>query len=389
MRYRLFRSFGITVAGLLSLLCIPSLAMVPVLPAGNFTAQAWLLVESRSGAELAAQAPDLRLPPASLTKLMTAYVLFGDIRRGTLKLDEFIVVKASATKLPGARMFLRDGESVSVENLLKGMLVESGNDAAYSLADYAGPGLKQFVARMNEAADRLGLRDTHYTNPIGFQDSAHYSSARDLARLVIALRHDFPEHLHFFALRDFTWADIRQPNRNLLLRDQGVDGMKTGHTATAGYCMVASAEREGQHLIAVLLGAADERQRARETRALLHFGTQHFETRRLYSAQSPIREIPVRGGQRASVALGVPEDLFLTLPRGEFSKLTNRAQLPRELPAPVLSGQVAGTLDMVFEDRSLRSVPLVTLEANPTGGLLKRFAGVLHGWFESKAQDAP
>ena len=320
---------------------------------------------------------------------MTAYLLFEDMRRGTLKLDDHVVVSARAASLPGARMFLREGESVSVENLLKGMLVQSGNDAAYALIEHAGPGPESFVARMNETAKRLELPDTHFANATGLQNSAHYSSARDLARLAIALRRDFPEFLHLFALRDFTWADIHQPNRNLLLRDPGVDGLKTGHTSAAGFCMIASAERSGMQLIAVLLGAESEQQRARETRALLDYAIRHFETRRLYSARAGILSLPVRGGVRDHAPLGVNEDLYLTLPRGGFEQLRVRSRLPAARTAPVTSGEAIGELNIHYQEQLLRSVPLVAMETVGESGFLKRTIAHVRGWFGVEALAAP
>ncbi len=351
------------------------------IPPPDLPARAFLLVEAQSGAELAAHAADRRLPPASLTKLMTAYLLFAELRQGPLKLEDPVVVSAAAARLPGARMFLRAGESVTVENLLQGMLVQSGNDATRALVEHVSGNQAAFVARMNAEAQRLGLTDTHFVNAGGLHHPDHYSSARDLARLSVALHRDFPEHRQRFAQKSFTWAGIAQPNRNPLLRDPSVDGLKTGHTETAGFNLVASSTRDGMQLIAVVLGADDDTQRARAGRRLFDHGFRHFETRVVQRANDPLVRLAVWMGERESAALGVADDVIVTLPRGDFSAFTTEPRLPATLHAPVTRGQMLGQLILRYRNQTIGQRPLVAIDEVPEGGLLKRTGDRLRLWF--------
>ena len=282
MPFPLRRFAALGVCGLFSF--SPACADSWKIPAPELAARAFVLVDAQSGTELAAHNADERLPPASLTKLMTAYLLFGDLRAGTLKLNDLAPVSRYAARLPGARMFLREGDQVPVEDLFKGMLVQSGNDATFALIERASGSLPVFVARMNTMAAELGLSNSHFANATGLNNPQHFSSARDLTRLAVALKRDFPEYAGWFALKEYTWANIAQPNRNLLLRDPGVDGLKTGHTENAGYCLVASAQRDGMRLIATVLGTDSEQERVRSGRRLLDFGFKKFESRLLFPA---------------------------------------------------------------------------------------------------------
>jgi len=360
-------------------------------PPPQIPARAFLLIEAQTGTELAAHAADLRLPPASLTKLMTAYVLFTDLRAGRLRLDEPVTVSREAARLPGARMFLTAGETVTVENLLQGMLVQSGNDATRALIEHVSGDQATFVARMNAESRRLGLTDTHFVNAGGLHRPEHYSSARDLARLSVALRRDFPEHRHWFAQKFFTWAGIAQPNRNPLLRDSTVDGLKTGHTEAAGFNLVASSERDGMQLVAVVLGAGSESERARGGRRLLDYGFRHFETRLVQRAAEPLRQLPLWQGERDEIALGVSEDLFVTLPRGGFEALTREAQLPATLVAPVARDQPLGRLIVRYRNQPLGERRLIALDTVAEGSLLKRTGDRLRRWWhgQGSAQAAP
>lgn len=363
------------------LLGVAAVARAWDIPPPELAARAFLLVETQSGAELAARDADRRLPPASLTKLMTAYLLFAELRRGALQLEDPVVVSAAAARLPGARMFLRAGESVTVENLLQGMLVQSGNDATRALVEHVSGDQTTFVARMNAEAQRLGLADTHFVNAGGLHHPDHYSSARDLARLSLALHRDFPEHRRRFAQKSFTWAGIAQPNRNPLLRDPAVDGLKTGHTETAGFNLVASSTRDGMQLIAVVLGADDEAQRARAGRRLLDHGFRRFETRVVQRANQPLLRLAVWLGEREEVALGVADDLIVTLPRGGFDALATEPRLPAAPYAPVARGQTLGLLILRYRNQAFDQRPLVAIDEVPEGGLLKRAGDRLRLWF--------
>jgi serine-type D-Ala-D-Ala carboxypeptidase (penicillin-binding protein 5/6) len=361
------------------------------IPAPDLPARAFVLIEAQSGTELAALNADVRLPPASLTKLMTAYVLFGDLRAGRLKLDELVTVSRYAARLPGARMFLREGDQVPVEELFKGMLVQSGNDATFALIERASGTLPVFVARMNAMAAELGLSNTHFANATGLNNPQHYSSARDLTRLAVAVQRDFPEYAGWFALPEYQWAGITQPNRNPLLRDPGVDGLKTGHTEAAGYCLVASAQRDGMHLIATLLGTDSEQERARSGRQLLDFGFQQFETRLLYRSGAPVATLPLWEGEADAVALGVNRDIWVTLPRGGFTAFRAEAALPATQLAPVTRGDMLGRLEFEYNGQALAELPLVALASVPEGSLAKRSADRLRLWFreQGQAQAAP
>ena len=358
----------------------------------NISAPSYLLMETRSGTELAAHNADARRAPASLTKLMTAYVLFGELRAGRLHLDDRATVSRTAARLPGARMFLSAGEGVAIEDLIKGMLVHSGNDATFTLVEHVSDGLPAFVARMNAEAARLSLTHTHFANATGLQNPQHYSTARDLARLAFALRRDFPEYLGWFRLREYTWAGITQPNRNLLLaRMPEVDGLKTGHTEAAGYCLAVSATHADMQLVAVLLGNDSEAARARDGRRLLEHGLHHFETRRLYPADSTFASLPVWLGTENHVALGISDDLWLTLPRGDFERLQARMLLPDTLHAPIVQHATLGRLQLLVDGEQQREIPLVALTAVAEGGLVRRTANRVHLWWRAggQAQAAP
>lgn len=361
-------------------------------PMPDVAARAYVLMDARTGTELASSNADEHLPPASLTKLMTAYLLFGELRAGRLRLDEPVEIGARAARQPGARMFLREGEAVPAGELFKGMLVQSGNDAAYALAEHVSPDIHEFVARMNAKAAELGLSNTHYGNVTGLNHIEHFSSARDLTRLAAALRRDFPEYLGLFALRQYTWDGITQPNRNLLLgRMAGVDGLKTGHTNAAGYCLVASAERGDMQLIATVLGTDSEHERAAAGRTLLEYGFREFETRLVYRAGTPLLSLPVWEGQSESVALGAGHDLWLTLARGSFARLEARAALPQTQLAPVTHDRTLGQLDVNLDGQQIAELPLVALDDVPEGGLAKRATDRFKLWLrhEGVAQAAP
>jgi len=367
-----------------------AIADVPDGPPPAIAARAFLLIESQTGTVLAEHNADQQLPPASLTKLMTAYVLFGDLRAGRLRLDEPVTVSREAARLPGARMFLTAGEVVSVENLLQGMLVQSGNDATRALVEHINGNQARFVARMNAEAVRLGLGHTRFINAGGLHRPDHYSSARDLAQLSLALRRDYPEYRTWFARKSFTWAGIAQPNRNRLLRDPTVDGLKTGHTEAAGFNLVASSERNGMQLIAVLLGTDSETSRASAGRRLLDYGFRHYETRVVHHAGA-IKQLPVWLGARDTVLLGINDDLRLTLRRNLFASLTTELSVPPDATAPIRRGQGFGHLRVRQDNQVIADQPLVALEDVPNGNLLKRSGDRLRRWFrgQNMAQASP
>jgi len=332
---------------------------------------------------LAERNADKPLAPASLAKLMTAYVLFGKLKAGRLRLDDKVEVSRAAAEARGARLFLRPRTTVRVEDLVKGMIVHSANDAAVALAEHASGGESNFVAEMNAQARTLGLSHTVFSNVMGHAADGQVSTARDLARLASALIRDFPEYYPWFALKEFTYNGITQYNRNALLwRDDGVDGVKTGQTHAAGFCLVTSARHDGMRLIAVALGAGSEDARVASGQQLLDYGFRYFETRLLYAADVPATQARVWMGDRSSVPLGVRHNLYVTLPRGWHQRLHARHTVKDKLHAPVQYGQTVGTLALDLEGRPFAEYPLVALKEIGTGNLMQRAIDKFQLWLQ-------
>ena len=282
-------------------------------------AKSFLLIDGTTGAELASLEPDQRLAPASLTKLMTAYTIFRSLDDGQIRLDEEVTVSEKAWRTEGSRMFIEVGSKVSVEDLLLGMIVQSGNDASVALAEHAAGTEAVFVDIMNQYAAQLGMRDTNFRNTTGLPDDDHYSTARDLATLARTIITDFPQYYKWYSVREFEYNEIKQPNRNnLLWRDDSVDGMKTGRTDDAGYCLVSSAQRDGMRIISVVLGTASAKARIDGSQALLNYGFRFFETRLLYRAGETVTQAKIWKAQNEFTPLGLAEDLLVTIPRGSF-----------------------------------------------------------------------
>lgn len=350
-------------------------------PGPKVAAKAWVLQDHHSGQILGEQRGDERLPPASLTKLMTAYLIFHDLKAGTVRLQDVVTVDATAQGHPGARMFLRARERIKIEDLLKGMLVHSGNDATLALVEYVAGTEERFVARMNAAAAGLGMVNTRFTNSTGLQDAEHLSTARDMATLARRLMQDFPEYYPFFSLKEFSHNSIKQFNRNLLLwRMRGVDGLKTGHTRAAGYCLASSAERNGMRMIAVILGADSEKQRAEGGERLLSFGLEQYETRLVYQANAPALQLRIWKGATEFLPAGTAQDLYLTLPRGSYGKLKAEIHVPEPPIAPVERGQTIGQLQLNFDGESIGEYPVIALRQVDTGNMLHRALDQLRLW---------
>jgi serine-type D-Ala-D-Ala carboxypeptidase (penicillin-binding protein 5/6) len=345
-------------------------------------ARAWLLADLASGQVLAAHNADGRVEPASLTKLMAAYLVFGAMREGRVAADQQVQVSAHAWRAKGARSFLEPGSRVSVETLLRGMVVQSGNDAAIALAEALAGTEEQFTAHMNAEAQRLGLAATRFANVTGLPHAQHYSSARDLARLAEALIRDFPEHYaRYYAQKEFSHNDIVQLNRNRLLwLDPSVDGVKTGFTEAAGYCLVASAQRGGRRLLSVVLGADSEAARARESLRLINWGYRHFDGVRLYAAGESVKEVEVWKGALAAVKAGFPRGLVVTVPRGESAKLAAELVTHPPVLAPVARGDKVGVLRVALGGRPVGEYAVVALEGVPQAGWLGRAWDTLRLW---------
>jgi D-alanyl-D-alanine carboxypeptidase (penicillin-binding protein 5/6) len=345
-------------------------------------AKGWMLADFHSGQVLTEHRADERIDPASLTKLMTAYVVFQELRAGKLKLGDSVKISKHAWDKPGSRMFVRAGSEASVEELIKGLLILSGNDAAVALAERVAGSETAFVTRMNAEAQTLRLINTRFANSTGLSAADHYSSVRDLTRLSGFLIRDFPEYYHWNAAKEYSYGGITQYNRNALLwRTGGVDGIKTGHTRSAGYCMIASAARDQMRLIATIIGAASEQSRTDTSQALLDFGFRHYETRLLYQASVPATEVRVWMGASDKLPVGVGRDLYLTLPRGAHTKLEANVAV-KDAQAPVRLGQALGTLSLSLDKKPFAEYPLVALREIETGNILQRGIDNIKLWFK-------
>ncbi|MCI0510424.1 penicillin-binding protein 6 [Chromohalobacter marismortui] len=349
---------------------VPS-SMVPSPP--ELSATAWVLMDANSGKILVEHNADKELPPASLTKMMTAYIVEREIDAGNISGDDKVTISEHAWRTGGSRMFLKPGSQVSINNLLKGVVVQSGNDASVALAEYVAGSTDAFADLMNQQAARMNLKHTHFMNPTGLPHDDHYSSAHDLAVIAQHIIKDYPDHYEMYSQKYFTWNDIRQPNRNRLLwRDPNVDGLKTGHTDAAGYCLVASAKEDGTRLIAVVMGTDSDEARAQETQKLLSYGFRFFETQQLYKSGAVLNKPRVWGGEQDTLRLGVASDVFITVPRGRIDDLNAQLDIRKTINAPVEQGEQLGTLKIKLNGKVLDERPLVALEPVPEGGFFKR-----------------
>jgi len=347
-------------------------------------AKAWLLADLSSGQILAAHDPDERIEPASLTKLMTVYLAFAALRDERIAADRRIPVPERVLKAPGSRMFIEPGRQVTFDELLRGIIVQSGNDACIAVAEAIAGSEEAFVRTMNIEAERLGMGATHFTNPTGLPDANHYSTARDLYVLAAALIRDFPDrYAAYFALKEFRYNDITQLNRNRLLwLDPSVDGVKTGHTETSGYSLIASMQRGSRRLVSVLLGSESESARARESLKLLNWGFQSFDTVRLFARGEALKSIEVWKGSRDQVRAGVRDGLVVTVPKGLGEKL--RAELLSQTPliAPVAAGERVGVLRVSLDGKPFGEYPVIALETVPVAGFFGRSWDTLKLWLK-------
>ena len=368
----------------LALCCLSVLARAQTLPqAPTIAAKSWLLLDYSTGQALASYNPDDRVEPASLTKLMTAYVVLGALKEGRLKPDQALPVSERAWKTPGSRMFIEPKKPVTVDELLRGMIVQSGNDACIALAEAVAGSEEAFAQMMNREAQRLGLKATRFANATGLSDPQHYSTARDLGALAAALIRDFPEHYPLYALREYTYNRITQANRNRLLwLDPAVDGVKTGHTENAGYCLVASAKRGPRRLLSVVMGAASDGMRTQESQKLLNFGFQFFDSVKLYGKDQEVSRLRVWKGAQNTVRAGFLEDFTLSLPKGMAENLKASLVSQQPLLAPVLKGQRIATLKLSLDDRPYGEYPVVALETVPVAGMIGRAWDAMRLWFE-------
>jgi D-alanyl-D-alanine carboxypeptidase (penicillin-binding protein 5/6) len=368
-------------ACLLLLLSGAALAAAPQPPAVD--ARAWLLLDVTSGQAIASRNPQERIEPASLTKLMTAYLAFAALKARSLALGQTIRVSERAWHASGSRMFIEPRKPVTVEELLHGLIIQSGNDASIALAEAVAGSEPAFVERMNREAGRLGMTDTNFTNSSGMPGPGHYSTARDLALITSALIRDYPEHYKLYSEREYRYNDITQRNRNQLLwLDPNVDGVKTGHTESAGYCLIASAQRGGRRLVSVVIGTVSERLRARESQKLLNFGFQSYDALRLYEKGGAIGKLEVWKGSERELKAGVAADLYVTVPKGTADKLQAELVSQQPLIAPVEAGQRVATLRVSHEGRPLAEYPVIALQSVAAAGFLSRAWDSMRLWFK-------
>jgi len=363
--------------GLLTLLLLTASCAVSaqsITPAApQLAAEGYLLIDADTGHVLVEFNSKQRLPPASLTKIMTSYIISAELKQGTVTLEEEVDISVKAWRTEGSRMFVREGTKVSVNDLKRGIIIQSGNDSSVAMAERIAGSEDAFADLMNQHAARLGMTDTNFMNSTGLPDENHYTTAADLAKITNALIRDFPEDYKIYREKYFTYNDIKQPNRNTLLwRDKTVDGVKTGHTEAAGFCLVASAKRDDMRLISVVMGADSEESRAIESQKLLTYGFRYFETVRLYDAGETLKTVRVWGGEHPSVDLGVAEDIVITVPQGSRKNLEASMDLQKIVRAPLRAGETFGTLKIMNGGVLVKEVPLVANAEVAEGGFFKR-----------------
>ena len=346
-------------------------------------ARAHLLIDMHTARVLSAGDADEPLEPASLTKMLTSYVVFAEMAQGKFALSDEVLVSEKAWRMKGSRMFIEVGTRVPVEALLMGLIVQSGNDAAVALAEFVAGDEHAFADLMNRYARQLGMSGSHFTNASGLPDPDHYSTARDMARIAAALIQDFPEYYPWNAIREYEYGGIKQPNRNaLLFRDETVDGLKTGYTRAADYCLVASAKREGMRLIASVMGAKSPRARARIAQSLLNYGFRFYETRRVYASDEKVADVRVWKGDAKRLALGVEQSLYVTVPRGRYDEIKMEMEIAARPVAPVRAGAQQGVLRLALGEELMIERPLVALDDVVEGNLWQKLSDHVRLMFE-------
>ncbi|MDY0011513.1 MAG: D-alanyl-D-alanine carboxypeptidase family protein [Rhodocyclaceae bacterium] len=371
----------------LAALCLSLFALVTSaqgVPPPPVAAKAWLLMDHGSGQSLVGKDPEARVEPASLTKLMTAYLTFAALKSGSIKLDQVVPVSVRAWKMEGSRMFIAPDRPVTVNELIHGMIIQSGNDACVALAELIAGSEETFASMMNREAQRLGMTGTHYMNATGMPDPQHYTTARDLAILASAVVRDFPDHYPIYSTKEYRYNNITQPNRNRLLwLDPTVDGMKTGHTASAGYCLVSTAKRGPRRLISVVLGTDSDDTRTQESLKVLNYGFQFFDTVQLYGANQAVSRFRVWKGAENALEAGFLNDFVLSLPKGQGDKVQATLTSLQPLLAPIQKGQQVGTMTLTLEGKTLGEYPVVALKEVPLAGWFGRLWDAIVLWFKS------
>lgn len=342
-------------------------------PVPDVSAKAYILMDYNSGQIISNKNGDDKLPPASLTKMMTMYIVSSAIKSGQLSLDTKVRITEKAWRTGGSRMFVKVNTNVPAKELLQGIIVASGNDACVALAQHIAGSEEGFAELMNQTAKKLGMNNTHFVTSTGLPDENHYSTAKDIAILAHALIRDYPEYYQWYKQKWFTFNDIKQPNRNRLLwRDESVDGIKTGHTDEAGFCLASSAVRNNVRLIAVVIGSKDDNSRATDSESLLNFGFRFYESHKLFSAKTALIKPRVWQGSEKTAELGLASDFYISIPYGQYANLKASITTDKNLKAPIVSGEKYGTVEIKFNDKVIAQRPVVALEANPKGGVWAR-----------------
>lgn len=358
----------------------PSLLM-PAAP--NIPATGYVLMDAYSGKILASKNPDQRMSPASLTKMMTSYIVSAALSTGRIHLDDLVPISEQAWRTGGSKMFVKVGDKVPVRDLMQGMIVDSGNDACVALAEYVAGSQDAFVNIMNQQAALLGMKGTHFMDVNGLPDPGHYTTPRDMAILARALIFDFPQDYQWYSQKWFTYNNIKQPNRNRLLwSDPTVDGIKTGHTDDAGFCLVASAQRHGMRLISVVMGTPSDADRASSSEALLTYGFRFFNTQKIYTANNVLGKTKVYMGVNPEVPVGLAKDLYITIPTGQDSQIKTDVTFKTPLQAPIQKGEAVGVLTVSTPDGTQVSQPLVSLQDNPEGSFWSRLMDRVDIWID-------
>ena len=357
-------------------------SLVPKAPKLNLSS--YILIEASTNTVIAEFNSDNQIAPASMTKVMSGYVIADQIANGSISLDDKVLISEKAWKTGGSKMFIEAGKRVSVKDLLSGIIIQSGNDATIAMAEYVAGSEEGFVDFMNAYASEMGLTNSLFQNSTGFSDPNHFTSAKDLAKLTQALINNFPDHYATYKEKEFTFSGIRQLNRNKLLwRDDSVDGVKTGHTDSAGFCLISSAQRNDMRLIAVVAGSESENERLTASQRLLEYGFRFYATQKLVSQEIKVTTAKVWGGKTNEVALGSAKDIYLTLPRSEFKNIKANYQFNNNLQAPIEIGQMIGSIEFTSNDRVVLSAPLVAIETVEAKGFFGMLWSRLVYWITS------
>ncbi len=359
---------------------IPNQPLQPmVTPASpNIDAKGYILIDANSGKVLAEKNPDMRMAPASLTKLMSLYIISGALKSGSIHLDDKVRISTKAWRTGGSRMFVKVNDEVPAKDLIQGIAVASGNDASVAMAEYVAGTEEAFASMMNTQAKTLGMNSSHFMDSTGLPNPNHYSTPRDFATLARALTQVYPEDYKYFSEKWFTFNGIRQPNRNRLLwRYQYADGLKTGHTDDAGYCLVASAIKDKMRLISVIMGSPSDNARTEDSIRLLTYGFRFFETHKLYDGKKALAEARVWKGDDKQISLGFEDDWYATLPAGQSKNMQHVIKLNEPIVAPIVKGQVCGSIDVVLNNQVVASKPLVALTNDPKGSIFRRAADAM------------